>query len=318
MTATTSVETIAPTATRAEKTPGQLVWDEAEPSYRGRLADARTKLGEDAAMTAVVDLALADQERFLDSFADEDLDELNTNTITAERIALLMLRTPATARVIRILDEGYIDDKELTRQQRYDLKEVAAMFNQDLAAALMYMPKSMLPRFSQDFLARSYKMVAATDAESLTGYRFERAMAGMSREVAVGRAINKKKPDDWRIRPATAKEDVRGWDIMVSRGPLEVRIDVKNDDGFLRKLDTIKQDDERQLADDRGWFKVDGVYIINADALGKIRELEYAKRKADQTDDPEAPVIELIEVLLEDQRLENLRKVSRNVISRTA
>jgi hypothetical protein len=315
-----------PTATheRHEAGPVEGFWKDVDFIMHGRYTQAKTakeRRGEIPSEEDIMQLAHAVHD---ESLANTDTDDWTTSRLAANYAALVLLEMPEAARAQLTLNRAGHQGPDLDTHI-----ETMAQFNQDLAQALAYMPRSMIPTFTDNLMTRAEAGLGDRHGlDVLRREQFYAVMSGVSREVAFWRALTVVLPEDWTIEPADAELDRKGTDLTIVTGTNErLAIDVKAQRAFDRRLKKFSRSsaDRQTLTSDEvneaimyGFFyspmpvtdEVAGpVCIINADHLGDIRDFEYTDTSR---------VAELVEKLFADrharQREGTLRKIGKSGI----
>jgi hypothetical protein len=272
----------------------------------------QTAKGEQTSPLSAIELARSLQAKHM---RESDVDEWSTSDLSANRMALLVLGIPAAARAQERMDTRRTHDRAL------DVGSLSR-FNRDLSGVMLEMPPSMLPEFPDRLRRRSENLLYQQwGLPVLNEVQFNRITNGISREVAVLRALQETLPEEWNLRQGTPQEDMLGTDaVVVDNEGRELRMDMKTDYAFAHILDDLEAGDwitpeqARRGAED-GYVYSPGrtpagekVYtcVFNADALGKITDCQY--------EDPFA-VFEFVEQQFEQQGQGRLRKLGRHAIT---
>lgn len=282
----------------------ERVWDTVNQSVHERLSAAHRRLTDSGEQFDNADLAqsaYADQERMLD---ETDTEEMTTTELTSQRIALMLLEMPFAAEGHAAVERGNFS----SARQRLEAVVPITQFNHDFAAALDYMPKSMLPHFPEQAWRRAEALCRKLRLPVLPRARYQQIVQGMSKEVAVARAFHAEAPEGWSLEQSDVLKDIeQGVDLTVTNGDEQLDIDVKAGGSFQQTLLRLQHDKtfterDRALGIRDGYARVPtdrynrlagDKWIVNADHIGVISQFEY--------EDPEA-VVALLERLFEEQK----------------
>jgi hypothetical protein len=213
-----------------------------------------------------------------------DTEELTTAEFASEQLARVILFSPMAADA---------DKSENTWQ--------LSQFNDMLAASAVAVSPSVLPNLKTilEGEIKQFNDKVAGRNYNISG-QIARRLRGIDAEIAATRALKTNTELDVSM-PAT-KGDLEGKDITVQRDGTIVHIDVKRKASYKKAL--IKMVEKGILTKEEArWGDEDGYavttqdkdggwkYLVDADALGKIGNLEYDQEGVKKTS-------ELIEKLL--------------------
>jgi hypothetical protein len=306
---------------RREGAMTERVWRSTDYLVRGRFDEAQEALvtkRHDASPARSLELALAMHTADLD---EAHTDEWTTTQLTANRVALVVLEMPQTAAAAARQTEGNFT----SRQDRINTTATLSRYTQDLAEAMAYMPPSMLTTFASDLRERSNNLLRNEwHLATLTDEHYRRIFTGVTREVAMWRALEAELPEGWEVAGATIEEDRLGTDLIVyDTEDNELRLDVKATGSFTKSLKknydegfiTLAEVEEGQR---NGFYYSPStlpngtqvqICVIDADRLGTIENFEYQDTE---------PVFTFIEKQFVEQRGKRLRKVGKSAINTQA
>jgi uncharacterized RmlC-like cupin family protein len=307
---------------RAPRT--ERIWVASDQAVQTRLHEARTHMEAKGDKITNANLVRNARNLQYERLAKMNPDEMTTDQLTADRLALALLEVPAAAQAQHHIDTNKGPSRENSTQLAARIH-----FGDHLGDAAEYMPDDMIRTLPDRFFARTQNVLVGQlgfgEEDVFTRSEFDRGViAGVAREVAVHKALRGYLPPGYDVRSSTMLENRQHVDKVVSDDTgNEIGIDVKAEGAYLKDIEkewTAQRitNDEYEDAQHNGYLyeramrrsEQDQLRVtINADHIGDLNLETWSY------DNPEA-VSELVVAQLETVRGRRLRKIGFGAINR--
>jgi hypothetical protein len=342
-------QTVTATRTPEHRAPQiERIWHAADVVINERLAQAHSQImtkiveaeegaGSDRAhieakVAAIDNTQIVQHARNLqyEHLVKADPDDITTAQITADRIALALLEAPAATRAQREMDAHR---QKGLRNADYDTSTRAVAhhnatlihFSDHLGQAAEYMRDDMVETFSDRLYSRMNNILAIQYGQEIfTPSEYAACIAGVSREVAMQKALRDELPAGYDVRSSTVVENARGVDKIASDDEgREIGMDVKADQTYrvtvnrLGENGSLTQTEVKAALED-GYFYRRATdprdrdlprMVVNADTIG---DFDQATWSYDNPDVVSGFVVEELAKL----RKRALRQIGNSAITR--
>lgn len=311
-------------ATAERRVPrSERIWLASDRNVQEALGQARAQM--EAKGDPITGENLVRQARNLqfEKIAKMDPDEVTTDQLTADRLALALLEVPAATRAQRARDKN----PHATGNARNAYTATLINFSDHLGGAAEYMPADMIENLPNFFYGRTQAVLGeqlGLSEDVFNRGEFNRIIDGIVPEVATLKALRDELPAGWSARHATLLENQNGADIIAADDEgHELGIDTKGPGSYAKEVDKYysvgrNSDEEYRAAHQEGYFyRHDSTrrtqdlvtVVVDASRMGGLNTRTWSY------DDPEN-VAAFFEDELRAQRTRQLRKVGNSAITK--